>query len=300
MVCFSILLMPGLLQAQTPPGMSVTCDNGASFENGVEVIISQMRSGFTYTATAVGLNDFDPVLAVLDTETLNGLCSDDSDDARRYAADLPTTGEVSASGLSAQVTFDQNSSSVFADVSLVVGGFNNQSGEFLLILEGMAATSEDGAGDAFKVNLTPGMVASDVPLTVYMITRGQSTVDPLTYLADEDLNMISDSDGVDIYCDDAGDSDICYTPMDISESTVTIATGSLPTWDYDAVLSLDISGVELDEDPMQNYLTYVMTSYQQESEGQYLLVFHIGITEDVPTDKGGNGQTGGGQTSGGG
>ena len=78
------------------------------------------------------------------------------------------------SSTSAQVNFNQTSGSTFADVSLVVGGYSEQGGEFLLILEGMGATPADGAGDLFSVNLTPGMVASGVPLTIYMITRGQS------------------------------------------------------------------------------------------------------------------------------
>ena len=69
----------------------------------------------------------------------------------------------------------------------MVGGYGNQSGEFLLILEGMASTPADGAGDAFSVNLTPGMVASGVPLTVYMITRGQSNLDPYIYQANSSL-----------------------------------------------------------------------------------------------------------------
>jgi len=280
-VCFAFFLAPGVLQAQLPSGMSVTCDDGTSFNNGVEVIVTQMRSGFTYTATAVGLNGFDPVLAVLDSSG-NGLCSDDNASAARYAANLPTTGIVPASNLSSQVTFDQNSSSTFADVSLVVGGFGNQSGEFLLILEGMASTAADGAGDAFSVNLTPGMIASGVPLTVYMITRGQSSVDPFIFQSDSNLNPLKDSKGnYTSACDDAGNSNLCIgDSVDLSNSSVTIASGTLPGWQYDAMLSVPLSSVRLNNDPSLNYYTFVMTSSpQQPSEGQYLLVFHIGETD---------------------
>ena len=31
---------------------------------------------------------------------------------------------------------------------------------------------------------------------------------------------------------------------------------------------------------------YVMTSYKHETEGQYLLAFHIGINEDITSDSG--------------
>lgn len=257
-------------------GLSVTCDNGTSFDNGVEVIVNQMRSGFTYTATAIGVNGFDPVLAVI-SSTGAGACSDDTAGASRYAANLPSiNGSAPASGLSAQVTFDQNSAETFADVSLVVGGSGNTSGEFILVLEGMAVTPGDGAGDAFSVLLTPGLVNSGVPLTVYMLTRGDGSVDPLMYLADTELNVITDNDGNEIYCDDAGNPELCYgESVDLSNSTVTINTGSLPGWQYDAMLYLPIAGLELSADP--SYFHFVMTSYQQQTQGQYLLVFHGGI-----------------------
>jgi hypothetical protein len=276
------LLSAVAVQAQ-PSGMSVTCDNGARFDNGVEIIVNQMRSGFNYTATAVGLNGFDPVLAVLD-ESGNGLCSDDTSSAARYSANLPTTGRVNASGLSAQVTFAQTSGQAFHDVSLVVGGFNNASGEFLLILEGMAVTSADGAGDPFSVNVTPGMVASGVPLTAYMLTRGTSGVDPLMFLADGDRVAV-DTRGVEIICDDAGTTSCWGSSTALDNYNVTINTGTLPGWQYDAMLSLSLDGLQLNTNTNQNYYTFYMTSYQGRTEGQYLVVFHIGT---APVGSGGN------------
>jgi hypothetical protein len=264
----------------TPSGYSVTCDSGISFDNGVEVIVVQMRSGFSYTATAVGINGFDPVLAVLDTRTGRGLCSDDAASAGRYAANLPTTGRVSASGLSSQVTFSQNSGQALADVSLVVGGFGNQSGEFILILEGMGVTSGDGAGDPFSVNITPGMVNSGVPLTVYMLTRGDGRVDPLMYLAAPGTaNIATDRAGVQIVCDDSGTTSCYGSNTRLDNYNVTIATGTLPGWQYDAMLTLPINTLTLSSDRSQNYYTYYMTSYQNRTQGQYLLVFHIGIRD---------------------
>jgi hypothetical protein len=273
--------VPNTNNSGAPSGMSVTCTDGSTFDNGVEVIISQMRSGFNYTATAIGLNGFDPVLAVLDTNSHQGLCNDDEPGAAFYKANLPTTGNVPASNLSSQVTFSQGSGNTFADISLVVGGYNNQSGEFLLVLEGMASTPADGAGDAFSVNLTPGMVASGVPLTVYMITRGQSNLDPYIFQADSNLTPLADSQGNLINCDDAGTKDLCQLgSVDLSSSSVTIGAGKLTGWSYDAMLSLPLTGLRLNSDSTQNYYTFVMTSSPtQSTEGQYLLVFHVGETD---------------------
>jgi hypothetical protein len=277
-------------------GLSVTCDNGASFDNGVEVIVNQMRSGFTYRATAVGIGGFDPVLAVLDTNTMQGLCSDDEPAAARYAASLPTTGSVPGSGLSAQVTFRNTTASALADVSLVVGGFGNQTGEFLLILEEMAVTRADGAGDPFAVNITPGMVASGVPLTVYMLTRGQSGVDPLLYLANSARDLTpAVIGGSQVLCDDAGGSNCYGNHVRLDNYNVTIATGTLPGWQYDAMLSIPLAGLQLDANRLNNYLTFVMTSFNQQTEGQYLLVFHMGTVPVSGSSSGDKGSIGGTQ-----
>lgn len=278
---FLILFAPTAAQAQLPNGVSVTCNDGSSFDNGVEIIVSQMRSGFTYSATAIGLNGFDPVLAVLD-ESGSGLCSDDNAVASRYSANLPSAGRVPASNLSAQVTFDQRSSAAFADVSLAVGGYGSSTGEFLLILEGMGITSADNAGDPFSIQVTPGMIASGVPITVYMLTRGQSSVDPMIVQVDGNMNTLRDAQGNDIYCDDAGDPSLCYAPStSLANSSITIATGELPGWQYDAMLQVPLEGLQLSSDPASNYYNFLMTSYQQQTQGEYLLVFHVGIADAV-------------------
>ncbi len=258
-------------------GFEVNCDNGTTFTNGVQVIVNQMRSGFTYTATAVGLNGFDPVLAVIDPNG-NGLCSDDETGAGRYAANLPTTGSVAASGFSSQVMFDQNSAEAFADVSLVVGGFGDQTGEFLLILEGMAVTPGDVGGDVFSVQVTQQMLNSGVPLSVYMMSRGTSRVDPFITLVDSSNDPIQDGDGNEVYCDDAGNAGLCFgDSVALEDYTVTINTGTLPGWGLDSMLSLPLDAFSLTAGEV-NYLHYRMSSYGS-SEGQYLLVFHMGTSD---------------------
>ncbi len=298
-ICTCLLITPVLTQAQAPTGYSVTCDDGTSFNNGVEVSVNQLRSGYTYRATAIGLNGFDPVLAVLDQSTNRGLCDDDDSAAATYAASLPSSGSVPASSQSAQVTFNQNSSSAFADVSLVVGGYNNQSGEFLLILEGMDATAADGAGDSFSVNITPGMVASGVPITVYMIAE-ENSLDPFMYQSNGSLTQLKDSSGNPIGCDDAGDANSCWgQSTDLSNSFVTGNGGTVAGGAYDAMLRTPIDGLQLNNDRSQNYYTFVMTSSpQQKSEGHYLVVFDI-AQSDSSANSQTSGQTGGDEQNGG-
>ncbi|PJF39955.1 MAG: hypothetical protein D6737_01305, partial [Chloroflexi bacterium] len=42
-----------VLPAGAQGGVTVTCDNGPDITNGVEIVVNQMRTGFTYTATAI-------------------------------------------------------------------------------------------------------------------------------------------------------------------------------------------------------------------------------------------------------
>ncbi len=273
------------VQAQDLGEFTVNCDDGTSFSNGIEFRVNQMRARFDYTATVIGLGSFDPVLAVLGQDG-SGLCSDNSADARRYEADLPTTGRVSASSRSSQIIFNHNDRSGFQDISLVVGGYGDQYGEFILVLEGMGITPEDNAGDSYSVRITPAMIASGVPISVYAITRGQSRVDPILARIDENFDVIEDMRGNPILCDDAGNPSLCYGSTEaLDPYSVTINTGRLPGWEYDSYLSLDIADVTLNDDPDFNFFNFLVSSYGS-SQGQYLMVFHVGTAEPTGTSSG--------------
>ena len=274
------------------PGVSVTCENGTTFNNGVEVTVIQMRSGYTYQATVLGMNGFDPVLAVLDEEG-NGICTDDSVDAAEYSAYLPTTDLVDVSVLNSQVFFENTATDAFANISLVVGGYGDQPGEFVLILEGMYVDPNyDGMGDPFSVYVTSDMVLSGVPLTVYAIAdfppSGGSWLDPLMQLVnitDAGYEDVYDSSDNLVYCDDSGSETLCWSgaiEMDLDGNEiyddyyVTIDNGEtlLPVGGLDSILT-----IPLGEEDASGYYTFVTTSYNQSSSGYYVMVFHIGNGE---------------------
>ncbi|NJL94141.1 MAG: hypothetical protein HC915_10655 [Anaerolineae bacterium] len=254
-------------------GVDVTCDTGTNITDGAEIVVVQMRTGFSYTATVLGINGFDPVLAALG-EDRTGLCNDDSADAATYSANLPTTGIVPAAGTNSQLFFSNSSRNAFADISLVVGGFNGMGGEFLLILEGMAVTSADNAGDPFSVLLTPNIVSSGVPVTVYMIAETNS-LDPLMSAIDADYNYLVGDDGQNIICDDAG-TNLCWgSSSSLSGYSVTRRGRALPGGPADSMINIDMSSAY---DLGFSAVNYLMSSYQQRTGGDYIVVFHIGIT----------------------
>ncbi len=256
-------------------GISVDCGE-SSFTNGVQVTVNQMRAGFNYTATVIGLNGFDPVLAVYDPSTGDGRCADDTAGMANYQVSLPSTGVLRASNTDAQITFSQNLGQNMADVSLVVGGFGNGAGEFILLLDGMAVTNADGAGDPFSVLLTPGMVGYGAPLNVYMISK-TNVLDPLFFVGDPQGNPALDDNGdVLFFCDDAGTEYCSAGSVGLSDYAVPMADSTLlGGGPKDAMVSIPLQGLE-DLANGEGQFNFFMTSYQQETYGDYVMAFHVG------------------------
>lgn len=95
-VLILLIAMPAsaknLAQGSSADGINVSCPDGTEIQNGVQVIVN-MRPSFTYTATAIGVNGYDPVIGVGDDSGIN-LCNDDEPSAGKYTVSLPSTGEV--------------------------------------------------------------------------------------------------------------------------------------------------------------------------------------------------------------
>lgn len=258
-------------------GVQVVCPDGQVIENGVEIIVN-MRPGFTYYATALGIDGFDPVLAVMDENGVS-LCADDEPAAFNYSMNLPTTGFIAESRLSSQVPFYHNYDG-FHDISIVVGGFGNSSGEFAVMLEGMAVTAADGsgpgAGDPFSLHITPNVTASGIPISAYMISV-TSGLDPFLKVVNTDGETFQFDDGTYFACDDSGDPNLCWgESANLSSSYVSRTSNrQLPGGNLDAMMVVPIEelGMGPDDDA---YLNFKMSSSGNNSEGDYVVVYHLG------------------------
>jgi len=255
-------------------GISVSCPGGGGFENGVEVIVN-MRPGFSYTATAIGVGDFDPAIAV--TDGVDTLCNDDNPDVSRFQVNLPTTGEIGPSSFSSQKPFTYSGSEI-GNVSFIVGSVGSTAGEFVLMIEGLAVTandgSGDGAGDPFFITLSENIINSNVDISAYMVSVTDS-LDSMIYIVDsEDKTFIFD-DGTLALCDDAG-TDSCYGGKNDSMRGyyVTRTNGNtLGGGQYDSFMAIPSGGFEAG-----NFLEYRFSSSQQRTRGDYIAVFHVGTT----------------------
>jgi hypothetical protein len=259
-------------------GMDVTCPDGTEIKNGVQVTVS-MRPSFTYTATAIGKDGYDPIIGVGDSSGIN-LCKDDDKTAGQYSVSLPTSGVLDASTSSSQMPFF-HSNSGFSTISLVVGSADGSSGEFVLVLEGMAVTSNDGkgegAGDPYSVQLNQAMVDSGVPLSIYMIAKVEK-LDPFMQLTDADNKVIVLDDGSRVECDNAGTKSCWGDSQDLSDSYVSDAPDSgIPGGSVDAMMTIPIADATVDKDPNNNWFNFLMTSVNQRTFGDYIVVFHMGV-----------------------
>lgn len=258
-------------------GAVVDCPGNSDISNGVEIVIFAIRPGFEYIATAIGLDDFDPVLAAAPTQETfiyndPQVCSDDADGAEGYSVDLPSTGNIAANRFSSQVTFSQNTGDLL-DFSLIVGEYDGNAGEFVLIVEGMAATGLDGLGDPFILLPTPNLFTSSTLMRIYQIGIDQR-LNPFMYAyTDGPDGFLADRDGDLIACDDAATRDCYGQSRSLAGSSVTLRSRVVNADSRDVMLSVAPNDLQDNRLP----LPLIMTSSRQASTGQYLLVFHLGI-----------------------
>lgn len=263
-------------------GIDITCPDGQVINDGVEIEVFLMRPGFNYTATVIGIGDFDPVLAVVPTDLISEgqatLCNDDANSASGYRVNLPTTGNIIANSRASQQVFNHSNSDMMS-ISLIVGEFNRNAGEFVIVLEGMASTSADGAGDPFIVRLTPNVNASERGIAAYMI-GAESQIDPLFYVSTvNDFGEPLVLGGEALSCDDGGDSSICYgTSASLDSSSVMVAGSRVINADArDPMLSLVFNFDDIQTLDDSLVLPFVMTTFNRASTGRYITAFHIGV-----------------------
>jgi hypothetical protein len=259
-------------------GIPFTCA-GNNIENGAEITIVQARAGATYTATVIGLGDFDPVIAVLNDQN-RGTCTDDNPEVEGYTLDLPTTGEVYAGSRSAQLSFSQDSGFDFSNLRLLIGSANGGTGDFVLILDGMAVTGGDGLGDTFRLRVLPNNTTADSQMVAYMFGV-VPVLDPLIYAINADGEPLQDGEGKDapyLACDDGGTQN-CYSPSFALGSSYVTRAGArvLEGRAYAAMLALPVARFGGLDFSQTWFYTVAMTSSGGNSVGDYVAAFHMSI-----------------------
>lgn len=259
------------------------CPEGSpQITNGVE-IIGNVRPG-EYRITVIGINGFDPVMAVVNSSG-NTVCNDDSADiAGLYEANLPPDGNIPRSGLNSGLFF-RNRSNTFQDFSIVVAGFGGQTGEALVILEDLRVTTDDGrgegAGDPFGVRITQNMLNSGQPIIAYMLGITAS-LDPLIALVAND-QWVRDSQGNPIVCDDGGVASRCYNTGSSLNGALMVVNDGASRVVGDSFDSMLIVDPALFDTTSGDMLYFHFTSFNQQTTGDYVAAFRIPIGPESGT-----------------
>lgn len=141
----------------------ITCDTGEEIIGGVKFTFININAGTNYRVTALGIDGFDPQLAVATSPT-EGYCNDDEVGAINSEVAVPGFGLLTADSTSSQVTIRGSG----GNVDVLVGGYEGATGQFAVVIEGLAISPADEL-DAFLVSVPP--VVQDQEVGVYMVSR---------------------------------------------------------------------------------------------------------------------------------
>ncbi len=246
---YTLSLMSGSVSMSSGPaitgGLAAFECNGNLIDTSAIVTFDQVRPGFTYRVTVLGLDGFDPVIALF-AEDGTGLCNDDERNAAGSVVDVPGVGLVTADSLTAQIVF--TTSGAIGDIEMNIGGFGGSGGRFVAIFEGLAIYP---ANELDGVTVTTAPVPNGQDMYVYMVSE-TTALDP--YLSLPEWNII---------CDDIG-SDGCVGVPAFSGGGIRIANGGrYVTGPYDAGL-----GIVSDGTPQY----FEFASYAGRSSGNYAMV----------------------------
>jgi hypothetical protein len=243
--------------------ITLACNEQMVSENAVRFTLPDDDE--TYTVTAVGLAEFDPILAVVDDRN-TGICFDNTLEAiAAYEGNLPTVA-AQASLLNAQGLVDEDARTV------VIGSHGSITGEMMVLIEGGAVEADDG-GDTFGVQITPGMVSIFDSLAIYVISPAND-IDPVLAYINQEGEVVADDEGNPYRCDNAGVVDACYgQAISMEAYGITVADGSeMTAFGSDALLVLPIN------DTLIGAIFPFRVTANEDTSGNYFVVFHI-VTE---------------------
>lgn len=271
---FFLLLLLTMATGSLHAQQVIDCETGQQLESGLIIRLLNTTEGLPYSVTLLGIDGFDPALAIENTAGVRA-CSDNEAAAAFYQLDLPGEDEVPFSESTAQLFFPGG-----GDLTTLAGSFDGDTGSLWLVIEGVDLSEGDGPGDLFEVTIPDGMIESGAPLKVIaMAGLPETGVDPALALVDANGRIINDADGRPISCEDSDKPDRCYgSAMDLSQARLTSFFGELAGLPTDAALT-----VPLDEGMAGQTLRFRVSSSRR-TYGPYLVLIRLATGSAQPQE----------------
>src|SRR5687767_8685501 len=111
----------------------ITCSTGESVVGGIKFTFVNVNPDFQYRVSAIGIDGFDPVVAVIIAPGW-GDCSDDYLDVSGSQISVSDTGVIQATTTDAQVDIYTGGG---GNIDVLVGGYAGSTGKFALVVEGL-------------------------------------------------------------------------------------------------------------------------------------------------------------------
>ena len=254
----------------TSAQVDVNCESSIGIiENGTEINLQNLDPEGFYTITALGIANFDPIMATFLDDVLDG-CADDDVFVSDYTATLPI-GEIPASERNAQWDFQTDNSAQF-----VVGSFEDSTGEFVFVLEGGLLSNTQGA--TLSLPITSQLLDSGVPVTAFVFSQTEN-FRPAISLVDTEGNTLRDETDNPITCTQAGNSDSCWgDSTSLTDATYTLFDGEPRNGgEFDASLSIPLDSAFLGD--VINFRIHSANN----TLGEYVLMLHIGKGDSQDT-----------------
>ena len=216
---FGLLVFCGLTLGATPntAQQQMICDDGRLYPGAISLFITREDSSIETTVTALGLDDLDPVLRLAD-ESGTGFCNIESAASLYYEVDLPGTGPILPSSLSAQEYLSGS-----ARIQVDLAEYEARTGTFALIIEGGSLNSNQ-RGDLYEMPISATQRNTGQPLELYVFSMEGAAMR---------IEVLDAEDRVSISSD---------VP---AEASVTLFNGeSLQTDENSASLSLPLDEVD--------------------------------------------------------
>jgi len=260
-----LLLIIGLIPAALAQDDEEDCAEEEALKLGAHFWATDLN-GVTLTAVAVGLEDFNPVITVLDADEEIVACNDDSGAADEIAFNLEGAGEAPASDSSAQVELEVEVDERF-DFEIIVTSADGTYGEFVLMMYGTSIFPAND-DDTFRVVASEEMIANEAPLNVYAVNLGL----PRNNLS-ATVTLKSEEEEFEKTCLDSSSEDFCEgEEEDLSTSSVTLDGSDGPitlSW-IDSYIRHDLT----ETDPTQ-YDIVIESSGG--TYGPYYVIVHTGV-----------------------
>lgn len=238
------------ISAQT----GLECSGGESLADAIRFDVPPVPEGGLVIVTVIGLDGFDPVLGLIYDDGFAD-CVYDDPGADGYGATLPSTGTVEADFTGTQVLIDSED----GITGLAVIGYQETSGDFLLIVEGLSFTGADWA-----MTLSP---IDNYTLNAYLLAADE-TFNPMLTVLNADSSPLTDGDGAPIQCDDAGTEACWGDPLNLSGASIT-------TFDGEFMAAENSAALHLPDDVMVDDAITINARSQGGTSGTGILALHV-------------------------